>query len=116
MRKHLLLPLFFIAALGLHAASAKSYQVTGAVTALTDTVITVTKGDEKFEIDRTAATKIDGKLAVGARVTVHYKMAAASIEVKAPSADTGSKAAKGMSKADQAAEKAAERAAKRAQP
>ncbi|MDP3069017.1 MAG: hypothetical protein Q8N18_01955 [Opitutaceae bacterium] len=111
MKKPFLLPLFFIAALGLHAASAKSYQVTGAVTALTDSVITVTKGDEKFEIDRTAATKVEGPLAVGARVTVHYRMAAASIEVKAPAVDTGSKeATKGMSKADQAAEKAAKRA------
>jgi hypothetical protein len=72
------------------------------VTALTDSVITVTKGDEKFEIDRAAGTKIDGKLAVGARVTVHYTMAAAKIEVKEAATD----------KADKAAEKAAKKAKK----
>ena len=104
MKKYLLLPLFLLATLGLHAASAKSYQVTGNVTALTDTVITVMKGDEKFEIDRAAGAKIDGKLAVGAKVTVHYTMAAAKIEVKeAP-------AAKATDKADAAAAKAAKKA------
>ncbi len=104
MKKYFLLPLFFIAALGLHAASAKSYQVTGNVTALTDTVITVVKGEEKFEIDRVAGTKIDGKLAVGSKVTVFYTMEAAKIEVKdAPAAKT-------TDKADAAAAKAAKKA------
>ena len=104
MKKHLLLPLFLIAALGLHAASAKSYQVTGPVVALTDSVITVMKGEEKWEIDRNAATKVDGKLAVGARVTISYTMAAAKVEVKdAP-------AAKSTDKADAAAAKAAKKA------
>jgi hypothetical protein len=107
MKKYLLLPLFLIAALGLHAASAKSYQVTGPVVALTDSVITVMKGEEKWEIDRNAATKVDGKLAVGLRVTVHYKMSAATIEVKDTPVD---KAEKAMSKADAAAAKAAKKA------
>lgn len=74
--------LFLAATLGVHAASAKSYQVTGPVIALTDTVITVQKGDEKWEIARTPGTKVDGKLAVGSRVTVHYKMSADHIEAK----------------------------------
>ncbi len=106
MKKHLFLPLFFLAALGLHAASAKSYQVTGPVVALTDSVITVMKGEEKWEIDRGSA-KVEGKLAVGSRVTVHYKMSAASIEVKDTPVD---KADKAMSKADAAAAKAAKKA------
>lgn len=76
------LPLLLAATLSLQAASAKSYQVTGPVLALTDSVITVQKGDEKWEIARTPGTKIEGKLAVGSRVTVHYKMAADHIEVK----------------------------------
>lgn len=102
MKKYLLLPLFLLAALGLQAAGAKSYQVTGNVTALTDSVITLMKGDEKFEIDRAAGTKVDGKLAVGAKVTVHYTMAAAKIEVKEAA----------PSKADAAADKAAKKAKK----
>ena len=83
--KKLLLPLLFIAlALGVRAQT--SYQVTGNVTALTDTIVTVMKGDEKFEIARGSA-KVEGKLAVGSKVTIHYKMTAASIEVKdAPAA------------------------------
>ena len=77
-----LLPLLFVLALGVRAESAKSYQVTGPILALTDSTITVQKGDEKWEIARSAATKTDGKLAVGSRVTIHYKMTAESIEVK----------------------------------
>jgi hypothetical protein len=69
------------------AEAAKSYQVTGPIVALTENVITVQKGDEKWEIARSPGTKVDGKLAVGNRVTVHYKMSADSIEVK-DSSDT----------------------------
>ena len=91
--KKFLLPLLFLAlALGLRAQT--SYQVTGNVTALTDTVVTVMKGDEKFEIARGTA-KVEGKLAVGSKVTIHYKMTAASIEVKdAPAAAPADKAEK----------------------
>ena len=81
MKKHLLLPLLFICALGLRAESAKGYQVTGPVVALTSNVITVQKGDEKWEIARGSA-KVDGKLAVGSKVTVYYKMVADNIDVK----------------------------------
>jgi hypothetical protein len=64
-------------------AKAKDYQVTGEVTALTDDMITVLKGGkEKFEIDRTKDTKVEGELKVGAKVTVHYTMSADSVEVK----------------------------------
>ena len=96
MKTRLLLPLLLIFALGARAESAKSYQVTGPIIALTDTVITVQKGDEKFEIARSAATKSDGKLAVGSRVTVHYKMSADSIEVK----EAAGKSQKAADKAD----------------
>ena len=89
-----------------HAESAKSYQVTGPIIALTDSVITVQKGDEKWEIARSASSKVDGKLAVGSRVTVHYKMAADRIEVK--DAAGGS-----TDKADRAAQKAADKAEKK---
>ena len=81
MKKHLLLPLFCLLALAARAESAKTYQVTGPVLALTDNVITVQKGDEKWEVARGSA-KVEGTLAVGSKVTIYYKMTAESIEVK----------------------------------
>ena len=85
-------------AAGLRAESAKNYQVTGPIVALTENVITVQKGDERWEIARSANTKTDGKLAVGNRVTVYYKMSTDSIEVK----DAGANA---TDKTDKAAQK-----------
>jgi hypothetical protein len=64
-------------------ASAKSYQVTGTVTVLTDDTITILKANgEKWEIDRDAKPTIKGDLKVGAKVTIQYTMTASSIEVK----------------------------------
>jgi hypothetical protein len=64
------------------ARSPKKYQVTGKVLELTQDVIVVQKGDEKWEIGRDAATKVDGKLKVGDKVTIEYTMVAAKVEVK----------------------------------
>jgi hypothetical protein len=64
------------------AKSPKKYQVTGKVLELTEDVIVVEKGDEKWEIGREAATKVDGRLKVGAKVTIEYTMTAAKVEVK----------------------------------
>jgi hypothetical protein len=64
------------------ARSPKKYQVTGKVLELTADVIVVQKGDEKWEIGREAATKVDGKLKVGDKVTIEYTMTAAKVEVK----------------------------------
>ena len=65
------------------AETPKSYQVTGEVTALTDEVVTVIKGKEKFELARTADVKVEGgDLKVGAKVTVEYRMTATSITLK----------------------------------
>ena len=90
---------FFLAAVAAPAAdSTKSYQVTGPIIALTDNVITVQKDDEKWEIARSASTKVDGKLAVGSRVTVHYKMTADSIEVKDASGKGSDKSAEKSAK------------------
>ena len=113
--KKFLVPLLFIAiATGARAEAAKGYQVTGSVVTLTDHVITLMKGDEKWEIARGTA-KVDGTLAVGSRVTIYYKMTADSIEVKrAPAQDAGSKeATKSTSRADQAAERSADQANKK---
>lgn len=63
-------------------AAAKTYQVTGPVLELTDTMITVQKGSEKWQLDRDAATKVDGDLKVGAKVTIEYTMKAATINAK----------------------------------
>ena len=65
-------------------AAPKSYQVTGTVKALTDTVISVAKpSGEVWDIGRDASLTVNGgKLAVGAKVTVYYKMVAVSAEVK----------------------------------
>jgi len=58
------------------------YQVTGPVLELRDDVIVVQKGNEKWEIARDPATTSGGDLKVGAKVTIHYTMHAAKIEVK----------------------------------
>jgi len=64
------------------AAAPKNYQVTGPVLSVSDDLIVVQKGKDKWEIDRDANTKIQGDLKVGAKVTIQYKMIATSVEVK----------------------------------
>lgn len=64
------------------AAGPKDYQVTGPVLDIKDDVITVQKGQEKWEIGRDKDTKIKGELKKGSKVTIQYKMTATSIEVK----------------------------------
>jgi len=68
------------------AADVKTYQVTGPVLELTPTSITVQKGADKWEIARTADTKVTGDLKVGGKVTIYYRMVAAEVEVKAAKA------------------------------
>jgi hypothetical protein len=60
----------------------KKYQVTGKVLGFDDKVITVEKGDEKWEIERDANTKVEGNLKIGEKVTIEYKMIGVSVEVK----------------------------------
>jgi hypothetical protein len=64
------------------AAGPKTYQVTGPVLEIKGDVIVVEKGNEKWEVSRDAATKMDGELKVGSKVTVEYTMTAKKIEVK----------------------------------
>ena len=64
-------------------AGAKSYQVTGPIVEVTDSMIVVTKGKERFEIDRDSNTKVTGDLKVGDKVTIMYTMTAKEVEVKA---------------------------------
>jgi len=77
--------LFFVlmaAATTAFAAGPKTYQVTGPVLEIKGDVIVVEKGNEKWEVSRDAATKVDGELKVGSKVTGEYTMAAKKIEVK----------------------------------
>ena len=64
------------------AGSAKTYQVTGPVLEVTADMIVVQKGQDRWEIARDASTKVTGDLKVGAKVTIEYRMTAASVEVK----------------------------------
>ena len=60
----------------------KTYQVTGPVLEVKEDLIVVQKGKEKWEIARTPDTKITGELKVGSKVTIEYRMTAATVEVK----------------------------------
>ena len=60
----------------------KTYQVTGPVIELTDKIIVVQKGDERWEIARDESSKIKGVVKVGEKVTVYYRMTAVTIESK----------------------------------
>jgi len=64
------------------AAGPKTYQVTGPVLELTNDVITVQKGKEKWQIGRDKDMKVKGDLKVGSKVTIEYIMKAASVEAK----------------------------------
>ncbi len=83
------LPLSLLAAASLalssaaFAAGAKTYQVTGPVLEVTDSMIAVQKGKDRWEINRDANTKVTGDLKVGEKVTVTYTMSATEVEVKA---------------------------------
>jgi hypothetical protein len=64
------------------AAAPKTYQVTGPVLELTSDMIVVQKGKDRWEIARDAATKVTGDLKVGSKVTIEYRMTAATVDVK----------------------------------
>ena len=64
------------------AASVKTYQVTGPVLEVTDNMIAVKKGADRWEIARDKDTKVTGDLKVGAKVTIEYQMTATKVEVK----------------------------------
>jgi hypothetical protein len=65
------------------AAGAKTYQVTGPVLEVNDSMIAVQKGKDRWEVNRDANTKVTGDVKVGDKVTVTYTMTATNVEVKA---------------------------------
>ncbi len=71
--------LFAAAAWGM---TAKTYQVTGPVLEVSNDMIVVQKGKDRWEIARDPSTKITGTPKVGDKVTVEYRMTATSVEVK----------------------------------
>jgi hypothetical protein len=83
------LPLSLLAAASLafssaaFAAGAKTYQVSGPVLEVTDSMIAVQKGKDRWEINRDSNTKVTGDVKVGDKVTVTYTMTATNVEVKA---------------------------------
>lgn len=64
------------------AFAGSSYQATGPVLEVTDSKIVIQKDKEKWEIARTADTKITGDIKVGSKVTIQYTMSASTVEVK----------------------------------
>ena len=84
MMKHILsmfAAVFLLASVAM-AAGPKDYQVTGPVLDVSDDIITVQKGSDKWEIGRNKDTKINGDLKKGSKVTIQYKMTASSVDVK----------------------------------
>jgi hypothetical protein len=73
------------------AAGAKTYQVTGPVLEVNDSMIAVQKGKDRWEINRDSNTKVNGDLKVGEKVTITYTMSATDVEVKAAKAEKGAK-------------------------
>ena len=71
---------------GARAEGPDKYQVTGQVVEVTDSMIVVMKGKERFEMGRDASTKVTGDLKVGAKITAKYKITATSVDVKAEKA------------------------------
>jgi hypothetical protein len=79
-------------------AGAKTYQVTGPVLEVNDTMIAVQKGKDRWEINRDANTKVTGDLKVGEKVTVTYTMSATEVEVKAGKGAKGGESPAGAKK------------------
>ena len=99
---------------GAAQAGPATYQVTGPVLSVTDSLIVVAKGKEKWEISRDANTKVTGDVKVGSKVTITYTMSAATIEAKdAPAKAVGKAADKAK---DKAAKDAADKAIKEVTP
>lgn len=77
----------FLAIPSFAAPQAKTYQVTGPVLELTESVIVVQKGEEKWQVARDAGTKVAGVLKVGAKVTIQYRCVATDVEVRGEKAE-----------------------------
>src|SRR3984893_13545271 len=79
---------------GMASAAGKTYQVTGPVLEMNDSMIAVQKGKDRWEIARDSRTKVTGDLKVGASVMMTYTMTATDVEVKADKGAAKSEAKK----------------------
>lgn len=84
---------FAAVAFSASAFAGATYQATGPVIEVTDSKITIQKDKEKWEIARTADTKITGDIKVGSKVTIQYTMSASTVEVKPDKTTAAVKAA-----------------------
>ena len=82
MKRLIALTAVFVLVSSLAFAAVKTYQVTGPVLEVTDDMIAVQKGKDRWEVARGPDTKVTGDLKVGAKVTIEYKMNATKVEVK----------------------------------
>lgn len=85
MKTKSLLSLLAAASLALSSAAfagAKTYEVTGPVLEVNDSMIVVQKGKDRWEVNRDANTKVAGDVKVGDKVHITYTMSATDIEVK----------------------------------
>ena len=64
-------------------AGAKTYEVSGPVLEVNDSMIVVQKGKDRWELNRDANTKVTGDVKVGDKVHITYTMSATDVEVKA---------------------------------
>jgi hypothetical protein len=64
-------------------AGAKTYEVTGPVLEVNDSMIVVQKGKDRWELDRDSNTKVNGDVKVGDKVHISYTMTAKNVELKA---------------------------------
>lgn len=64
-------------------AAGKTYEVTGPVLEVNDSMIAVQKGKDRWEIARDSSTKTTGDVKVGEKVHITYTMTATEVEVKA---------------------------------
>lgn len=77
------------------AGPTKTYQVTGPILEMSDTMIVIEKTqgkNERWEIARDSSTKASGEMKVGDKATVTYTMTATEVDVKPAKADKAAKA------------------------
>jgi hypothetical protein len=78
----LFIAVILLLTIALVAAQPKTYQVTGIVKSVAADMVVVDKSGEIFQIAKDAGTKVTGDMKVGSKVTVEYRMTAASVVVK----------------------------------
>ena len=64
------------------AGGAKTYQVTGPVLEVSESMIAVQKGKDRWELNRDSNTKMGAAVKMGDKVTITYTMTAKEVEAK----------------------------------